>query len=158
MDTNYPQPRTLRDNQIQEWVSDINISSKAIHYRNFYGYFGIQFYVGTNLPVHLTRNLAKLRCSAHELKVEKGRHSGITYQQRICALCRNNQIEDEFHFVLKCPFYHDLGPRHIPNRYIKRYPCLEDFYSLMQCQNDSVITRLAQYLIVAFQRRTDALA
>ena len=30
----------LRDNLIQEWVSDINISSKAIHYRNFYGSFG----------------------------------------------------------------------------------------------------------------------
>ena len=148
----------LRDILIQEWVSDINTSSKANHYRNFYGSFEIQFYLKNTLPVYLTRILAKLRCSAHELKVEKGRHNGTPYLQRICVFCRNNQIEDEFHFVLQCPFFHDLRIRYIPQRYIKRYPNVEDFYAIMKCKNESVIARLAQYLIVAFQRRADALA
>ena len=148
----------LRDILIQEWVSDINTSSKANHYRNFYGFFEIQFYLKNTLPVYLTRILAKLRCSAHELKVEKGRHNGTPYLQRICVFCRNNQIEDEFHFVLQCPFFHDLRIRYIPQRYIKRYPNVEDFYAIMKCKNESVIARLAQYLIVAFQRRADALA
>ena len=90
----------LRDILIQEWVSDINTSCKANHYRNFYGSFEIQFYLKNTLPVYLTRILAKLRCSAHELKVEKGRHNGTPHFQRMCVFCRNNQIEDEFHFVL----------------------------------------------------------
>ena len=139
-------------------IYDINTSSKANHYRNLYGSFEIQFYLKNTLPVYLTRILAKLRCSAHELKVEKGKHSGTPYLQRICVFCRNNQIEDEFHFVLQCPFFHDLRIRYIPQRYIKRYPNVEDFYAIMKCKNESVITRLAQYLIVAFQRRADALA
>ena len=58
----------LRDILIQEWVSYINTSSKANHYRNFYGSFEIQFYLKNTLSVYLTRVLAKLRCSAHELK------------------------------------------------------------------------------------------
>ena len=42
----------LRDILIQEWVSDINTSSKANHYRNFYGSFEIQFYLKNMLPVY----------------------------------------------------------------------------------------------------------
>ena len=137
---------------------DINTSSKANHYRNFYCSFEIQFYLKNTLPVYLTRILAKLRCSAHELKVKKGRHNGTPLSSTYLCFCRNNQIEDEFHFVLQCPFFHDLRIRYIPQRYIKRYPNVEDFYALMKCKIESVITRLAQYLIVAFQRRADVLA
>lgn len=147
----------LRDNLIQEWYTDINNSSKAKYYRNFYDTFAVQFYIKLNLPTHLLRVLAKLRCSAHELNVEKGRHTGIPYHQRICTLCETNQVEDELHFVLQCPFYNDLRCRHIPKRFIRRYPCPEDFYTLMQCKNESIVTRLAHYLNVAFQRRNTAL-
>ena len=64
-----------------------------------------------------------------------------------------DQIEDEFHFVLQRPFYAYLRNRHIPKRYIKRHPFLNDFYDLMQSHNESVISRLAQYLIQASKKR-----
>ena len=131
--------------------------SKAIHYRHFYSSFDVQFYVRCMLPIHLTRILAILRYSAHTLRVEKGRHNDTPYQQGLCIFCTNNQIEDEFHLVLQCPFYSDLRLRYIPKRYIKQHPSVQDFYLLMQCKNESIITRLAQYLIVAFQKRNDSL-
>lgn len=148
----------VKDNLIQEWFSDVNNSSKAYHYRNFNTTFQVQFYVNINLPGHLSRILARLRCSAHELKVETGRHNGIPREQRICTLCSNNQVEDEFHLVLQCPIYADLRHRFIPKRYIKRHACPNDFYALMQSHNESVITRLTHYLIEAIQRRNETLA
>ena len=52
----------------------------------------------------------KLRVSAHSLMIEKGRHfhPKIPPEQRLCKLCSLNEVEDEFHFMLKCTFYKDL--------------------------------------------------
>ena len=145
----------LKDNLIQEWFSDINNSNKAYHYRYFYNIFQVQFYVEINLPAPLSRILARLRCSVHELKVETGRDNCTPHAERICTLCSNNQVEDEFHLVLQCPVYAVLKHSFIPKRYVKRHPCPSDFYALMQSHNESVISRLAQYLIEAIQRRNE---
>ena len=42
--------------------------------------------------------------------IEKGRHfhPKIPPEQRLCKLCSLNEVEDEFHFMLKCTFYKDL--------------------------------------------------
>ena len=39
--------------------------------------------------------LSRLRCSNHSLHIESGRVNNV-------------EIEDEYHFVLMCPFYIDL--------------------------------------------------
>ena len=40
------------------------------------------------------------------LEIEYGRRRNITVEERICKHCTmNNNIEDESHFVLKCPLY-----------------------------------------------------
>jgi hypothetical protein len=45
----------------------------------------------------------KFRISAHKLEIEKGRHIGLKVEDRICQLC-NDDIEDEVHFLLQCPY------------------------------------------------------
>ena len=40
--------------------------------------------------------------------LQKGRHSGIAWDNRLCKCCSRNDIEDEYHFILVCPFYLDL--------------------------------------------------
>ena len=56
------------------------------------------------------RSFSKLRISAHSLMIEKGHHFSpkIQPQDRLCKLCNLNDIEDEFHFIMKCPFYNNL--------------------------------------------------
>ena len=46
--------------------------------------------------------MAKIRISAHNLTVEKGRYTGIP---RICKVCNTGSIENEQHFLLECPAY-----------------------------------------------------
>ncbi len=42
------------------------------------------------------------------LRIEKGRWVAIGEEDRLCYLCDLNEIENEVHFALYCPYYHDL--------------------------------------------------
>ena len=48
----------------------------------------------------------------HVLKVETGirqKPTAIPFNDRKCTLCL--KLEDEFHFLLECPFYKDLSKK-----------------------------------------------
>ena len=49
--------------------------------------------------------LSKIRCSSHQLNIEKGRHAKpkIPINERLCASC--GVVEDEFHFVIECEIF-----------------------------------------------------
>ncbi len=47
--------------------------------------------------------LFKYRTSNHRLPIETGRFFSVEYKDRICQKCHND-IGDEFHYLLKCPF------------------------------------------------------
>ena len=48
--------------------------------------------------------MTKFRLSNHKLMIEKDRHNNIEYDKRYCQLCPNC-IENEYHFIIKCPAY-----------------------------------------------------
>ena len=58
--------------------------------------------------------LTRLRLSAHQLEIEAGRwgrHSDTSVENRLCTLCHlegNNSVEDEIHFLVRCPVYQKL--------------------------------------------------
>ena len=50
----------------------------------------------------------KLRISSHKLMIETGRYNrprNIPVNERYCNYCKNNNIEDEIHFVLTCKLF-----------------------------------------------------
>ena len=47
--------------------------------------------------------------------IEKGRYLNLERNQRVCSMCNLNDIEDEFHFILRCPAYNDLREKK-PNK------------------------------------------
>jgi hypothetical protein len=59
--------------------------------------------------------LCKFRISAHNLLIETGRYekerseSGqyikLDRSRWVCQLCNSGSVEDEFHFLFKCPLY-----------------------------------------------------
>ena len=69
----------------------------------------------------LRANFSRLRLSAHSLMIEKGRHftKKIPVENRLCKLCNFNEIEDEFHFMIKCSYYNNL--RDVIACYVCRY-------------------------------------
>ena len=58
----------------------------------------------------LRRQLSRFRLSNHNLHIEKGRHAKpkTPVEQRLCNVCNNKMIEDEFHFICVCKKYDDL--------------------------------------------------
>ena len=99
--------------------------NKLHTFSNIYSNFSLQDYLSFGLPKDKTRELAKLRISAHDLLIERGRYfrPRIPRESRLCTSC--NEIEDEEHFMLYCSMnsalrndlfktlnitYHDLKP------------------------------------------------
>ena len=46
-----------------------------------------------------------LRLSSHSLAIETGRYKKIPQDQRICECCELDEVENEFHFTIKCTLY-----------------------------------------------------
>ena len=51
------------------------------------------------------RAITKIRTSSHMLKIETGRWNNISQALRICENCTLEEIEDEIHFLFKCPMH-----------------------------------------------------
>jgi len=99
------------------WASnDINDSTRARCYM-LYDDFRFQPYLNlTNIEKNRVA-LSRFRASAHRQEVETGRwHKPVAvhFNERKCRTCLNC-LEDEFHFLLECPLYHELRKKHILN-------------------------------------------
>ena len=42
------------------------------------------------------------------LSIDTGRYCGEMEEERLCNYCDLKEIENETHFILYCPFYHDI--------------------------------------------------
>ena len=54
------------------------------------------------------RDLMRFRCGSHKLLVCAARWQGIPRERRWCQKCTYNEVEDERHFLLRCPAYEQL--------------------------------------------------
>ena len=106
------------ENGFREWwiksLDDPNLS-RLLFYKKIKLEFGMERYL--EIPnFQQRRYIGKLRCSDHVLEIEKGRHkkgnAHTLVQDRICIICKNGEVEDEEHFLLKCNQYNDLRLKH----------------------------------------------
>ena len=141
----------MRDISSQEWITEINALSKLRTYTEFKSLLcPEQYLLEVTIPCH-RRALSRLRCSNHSLLIESGRINNIELRNRICPLCHSGEIEDEYHFVLICPFYDDLRVN-LPNYYTDNTN-RNKFNSLMRSNNSRTIKSLAFYVYNAFLQR-----
>ena len=103
--------------------------------------------------------LTKLRISAHNLNIEWLRYGRDRKprSERLCYLCNNGDIEDEFHFVLKCSKFQNLRRQFIKKYYYKK-PSMFKFVSLLRTTNRKEIMNLGNFLLQAFEERKKFLA
>ena len=98
--------------------------------------------------------LARFRCSSHYLQVETDRKCGIERCLRFCQLCDLNQIEDEFHFLLFCPYFNELRMKYIPRIYFDP-PTIESFLALLTSHSTDMINRLAVFVFHTMKLRKE---
>ena len=49
------------------------------------------------------------------IAIETGRHNNIPHNERVCKLCNNNNIENEYHFTLIYPALRKNRVKFIPH-------------------------------------------
>ena len=72
--------------------------------------------------------------SSHCLNIEHGRYRNELREISFCTFCNQNDIEDEFHFILKCPLYSNLRQTYI-KPYYYRNPSVFKIVHLLSVQN-----------------------
>ena len=83
--------------------------------------------------------------------IETGRHMNIARNQRKCSKCRLNEIQDEYHFILVCPYFIDLRNKFISN-YFTQNPSMYKFLQLLNSNKRKEIINLANFCIKAFKK------
>ena len=145
----------LIDNFLVNLREGLNMSSSMTMYRELKPHFGRAAYLTTLLNKKLRNALSKLRLSSHRLALETGRHTGVERQNRKCAFCVKDDLEDEYHFVLICPRYNNLRTQLI-KQYYYRNPSMLKFLQLLNTSG-KVLKHLAIYISKAFEERNRAL-
>ena len=128
-------------------------SQKCIEYVRYKDVFKYEQYLSNVVIPKFRKALTCLRLSSHDLLIEKGRHINLPRHERLCTYCDLEEIEDEFHFTLKCPFYSEIRQKYLPGFYITNCSRF-NFYKLMSETSDSVLmNNLARFTYYSFQKR-----
>ena len=104
------------------------------------------------INIRCLKNIAKIRLSAHDLLIERGRYRNLQRNERKCTLCNNNDIEDEFHFIIQCNTYTDIRSKYLKPYYV-RNPSMFKFLQLLSTENVKELCNLGKYIGLALHRR-----
>ena len=91
----------------QTSLSNIQDMSKLRTYVTLKDNITVEEYLTSVKNVSNRIALTKFRLSNHTLMIEKGRHENMNQTDRICPFCPKH-IENELHFLIKCPIYANL--------------------------------------------------
>jgi len=143
----------IKDCFLQDWNATIAENSKLNYYTMFKSNIDFERYLDI-LDIRKFRySYVNFRLGCHELEIERGRYRNIPRQNRICTLCAQNSVEDEYHFLLCCEKYSDIRSLYIPNKYYNN-PSVHKFNMLMSSKNENIIKATATYLVHAFRERS----
>jgi hypothetical protein len=119
---------------MQDWSESIYNANSLSLYRQLKCSFEFESYLN-NISRKFRTTLCRLRLASHKLRIETGRytHTRTDRSLRVCEVCKNGDVEDEFHFVIVCPAYHMLRVKYIKPLYFN-HPSVFIFIALMQSE------------------------
>ena len=97
----------------QSSIYDESQGNKLRTYNLYKGEFEYEAYLSVIKNRDKRILTTKLRIGICPLRVETGRYENIGARKRIeprervCLVCGSGEIEDEFHFMMKCSVYND---------------------------------------------------
>ena len=106
---------------------------------------GVEQYLTAVKNVPDRVSMSKFRLSNHCLMIEKGRHTDTDPDKRFCPFCPSH-VEDEFHFVIRCPVYCKLREKllndikHVMSDFYLTTDERFLFWFLLKCPNIAHLT------------------
>ena len=104
----------------------------------------------------LRKVISRFRLSSHSLEIEKGRHCRpkIPASERKCNVCKNNEVEDENHFLMSCSGFDNLRQEYFNMR--NNNSLENNFISIVNCE--VTCFNLAKLLQKMFKLRKEILS
>ena len=135
--------RSLKDQYIQQWLSDIDTGDIFYNYRLYKGVFQTESFLSC-LPQPLILSILHFRTLNHRLPIQKGRINNIPRGERLCHLCDDNDVGDEFHYIFDCAFFSNSRNALIP-RYYRFRPNVLKFQELFSTKSRKLLIKLAKF-------------
>ena len=123
------------------WTDTISFKPKLRTYTKFKKDFGTEEYLTGFMSRQQRSLLAKFRGGILPLHVETGQWQNVAWEDRLCKLCNQNCVEDEFHFLCICELYN--------HQRISLFEKVDKFIYLLKFENKEV----AKYLEFAYNIR-----
>ena len=149
-----------QENYDRRWGVCVANSPKAVSYGIFKNtvFFEKYLYKIRNKKNRIA--LTRFRLSNHNLLIEKGRHlrPRLDRKERKCFICKV-EIEDENHFVTKCPLYSTERAilfRSLQHNSVNFDSLATDehkFIFIMTNENSIVLNELSKYIYNSFIKR-----
>ena len=101
-----------------EWSNTVGHRPKLRNYTKYKQDIHTEDYVRSNISRSQRSYLAQIRMGILPLNVETGRYLRKPLNERLCLLCTEREIEDEYNFLCSCPSYkteRDKICNYIPN-------------------------------------------
>ena len=143
----------VADIGLQTRESDLRSISKLNTYCSFKNNFTIECYVKNIRDFKIRASLANFRCSGHKLEVERGRWENVDRSLRHCKCCKNDEVEDEYHFVARCSCFNEIRQKFIP--IIVNNTNYDTFILLLQATE--YVHDIANFIFHATRKRNDIL-
>ena len=136
--------KSLKTHFKENWANEKQNSSKLSFYHDIKSEFTKEPYIDNVVNFYDRASLTKLRISAHELQIEKGRYKNIPRNKRVCKWCLittgTNTVEDEQHMMHFCDLYANIRQQHIHNirNLSKDHNTQIDFMDHLQTYSDQI--------------------
>ena len=115
----------------------------------------------SDVQIHKHRRaMTKLRMSSHSLEIERGRYSNTDPQDRVCKFCQvlgQREVENEAHFVIKCPQYSELREKYLPSNILDDRHLNEEEKLIKVLLDIDNCKSVAKFIYQAFEDRETGL-
>ena len=148
--------KLLKEKFILQWQNDFLKQAypdkKLRTYSKFKSDFKIEKYLIVLKNLNERKNLTRLRISAHNLNIEKGRHRRpvkVPIDETICDSCL--EVEDEIHYVVNCQKFREARNRLFDtlSKFIVDFDHLSSenkFMKLMKCDEIEIIWQFTKFI------------
>ena len=148
------------NNNLFDRLKKCEQGKKLRTYKKFKIVTGFEKYLDILKNQKQRKLFTKFRLSSHDLEIEGGRYGtkSLPVNEGICKLCNEGKVEDEFHFLMQCPFYAEeraslLEHTHTNFENTRSLNDYDQFIWLMSQENNSCLIKIAQYLQKTFKKR-----
>ena len=97
--------------------------------------------------------MTKLRISAHILHIETGRYTNTTLSSRTCPVCKQGEIEDEEHFLLRCTGYQNERKEPFNKLNIYSGSSMDNLIKILKIKDTNKLVEISTFIQQGFKIR-----